>query len=150
VSPLNASQSGSGQPAAGSGDRSREAGQAPFGWQWWNDPTVKSELKLSDDKARLIEGIFQKRQTEAKAWWDQLQKEQDRLTRMTRERMTDEATYALQVSKVEALASRLREGRTVMLYRIYLELQPEQFRKLQDMMDRRRTNGRGRGPDVGR
>jgi len=107
-------------------------------------------LKLSDEKARVIEDIFQRRQTEAKAWWDQLQREQDRLTRMTRERVTDEATYALQVSKVEALAARLREGRTVMLYRIFLELQPDQFKKLQDMMEQRRNNGRGRGPEPGR
>ncbi|MCC7007631.1 MAG: hypothetical protein IT184_02335 [Acidobacteria bacterium] len=131
-------------------DRSRDLGQAPFGWQWWNDPNVKSDLKLSDEKARVIEGIFQKRQAEAKAWWEQLQREQDRLTRMTRERVADEATYALQVSKVETLAARLREGRTLMLYRIYLELQPEQFKKLQDLMDRRRDGGRGRGADPGR
>lgn len=151
---------GAGRQAAGSnqqapggarGDRPRESGSAPFGWQWWNDPDVRRDLKLSDEKSRVIEGIFQKRQGEAKAWWDQLQREQDRLTRMTRERLADEGTYALQVSKVEALAARLREGRTVMLYRIYLELQPDQFKKLQDIMDRwRANNGRGRGPEPGR
>lgn len=143
--PQAAAAAPQGGSASGPAD-SRRGEEAPFPRQWWNDADVRRALKLSDEKARVIEGIFQKRQAEAKAWWEQLQREQDRLTRMTRERVADEATYGLQVSKVEALAARLREGRTLMLYRIYLELQPEQFKKLQDMMERRSAPGRGPAP----
>ena len=86
-----------------------------------------------------------------KPWVDQLQKEQDRLNRMTQERLADVPTFTLQVSKLEALRSRLQESRTVMLYRIFLELQPDQFKKFQDIMDRRRrSDGRGRGSEAGR
>ena len=52
-------------------------------------------------------------------------------TRLTRERLVDESTYSLQVARVEALRRRLNESRTVMLYRIYQELTPEQYKKLQ-------------------
>jgi Spy/CpxP family protein refolding chaperone len=116
-------------------------------WDWWSDPAVKKDLKLTEDQARKIRDIFEKRETEVKPLWDMLNREGDRLDRMTRERVTDESTYAVQVSKVQHLFARVRESRTVMIYRMYRELQPEQYKKLQEIMDRRRAmDGRGTGP----
>ena len=115
-------------------------------WSWWSDPAVKKDLKLTEDQARKIRDIFEKREIEVKPLSDMLSREGDRLDRMTRERVADESTYALQVSKVQHLFARLRESRTVMIYRMYRELQPEQYKKLQEIMDRRRAmDGRG-GP----
>jgi Spy/CpxP family protein refolding chaperone len=66
---------------------------------------------------------------------------------MTRAATVDEATYALQVQEVQSLGARLGESRTMMLYRIYRELQPEQYKKLQEIFARRaaqHTGGNGR------
>lgn len=123
--------------------------QAPPGAppDWWSDPTIKKELKLTEEQSQRIQDIFEKRETELKPLWDVLNREGDRLDRMTRERVADDATYAVQVSKVQHLWSRVRESRTVMLYRMSRELQPEQYKKLQEIMDRRRAaDGRGAGP----
>jgi Spy/CpxP family protein refolding chaperone len=117
-------------------------------WDWWSDPAVKKDLKLTEDQIRKIRDIFEKREVEVKPLGDMLNREADRLDRMTRERVADESTYAVQVSKVQHLFARLRESRTVMIYRMYRELQPEQYKKLQEIMDRRRAamDGRGSGP----
>ena len=117
------------------------------GWDWWLDPAVKKDLKLTDEQAGHIRDIFEKRETEVKPVWDQLNREGERLEKMTRERVADEATYAVQVSKVQHLFAEVRKSRTVMIYRMFRELQPEQYKKLQEIMERRRpSDGRGAGP----
>ena len=116
-------------------------------WDWWDEPAVKKDLKLTDEQVRKIREIFEKREAEVKPVWDQLNREGDRLDKMTRERVADEATYAVQVSKVHHLFADVRKSRTMMLYRMYRELQPEQYKKLQEIMERRRsTDGRSSGP----
>jgi Spy/CpxP family protein refolding chaperone len=137
----------------GGGSGRSPAGSPPAGgtfgpsWDWWADPAVKKDLKLSDEQASRIRDIFEKREAEVKPVWDQLTREGDRLDKMTRERVADEATYAVQVGKVHHLFAEVRKSRTVMMYRMYRELQPEQYRKLQDIMERRRAmDGRGSGP----
>jgi Spy/CpxP family protein refolding chaperone len=117
------------------------------GWDWWFDPAVKKDLKLTDEQAGRIRDIFEKREVEVKPVWDQLNREGERLEKMTRERVADDATYAVQVSKVQFLFAEVRKSRTVMIYRMFRELQPEQYKKLQDIMERRRpSDGRGPGP----
>jgi Spy/CpxP family protein refolding chaperone len=116
-------------------------------WDWWDDPAVKKDLKLTDEQARRIRDIFEKREAEVKPVWDQLNREGDRLDKMTRERVADDATYAVQVSKVHHLFAEVRKSRSMMIYRMFRELQPEQHKKLQEIMERRRsTDGRGSGP----
>ena len=113
-------------------------------WEWWQDAEVRLGLKLTEEKARKIQGIFDKRYSQMKPFGDDFEKEYMKLEQMTRERVADEATYALQVSRVEGIGAKLRESRTVMLYAIYRELSPEQNRKLQEIRDQRRNrNGRG-------
>jgi Spy/CpxP family protein refolding chaperone len=63
---------------------------------------------------------------------------------MTRDRTVDEVTYSLQVGRVWDLRRRLGESRTIMLYRIYQELTPEQHKKLHALRERYR-GGRGGG-----
>jgi len=116
------------------------------GFDWWSDPAVKKDLKLTEEQTKRFRDIFEKREVEVKPLSDMLNREGDRLDRMTRERVADESTYAVQVGKVQHLWARVRESRVVMIYRMYRELQPEQYKKLQEIMDRRRAmDGRG-GP----
>ena len=114
---------------------------------WWRDTVVKKELGLSDEKSRRIERIYQDRVRAEQPFADEYYKERDVLNQMTEERKASLAVYSLQVSKVLALETKLRETRTVMLYRMFLELTPEQNAKLKALQAQQRERGRGgRGP----
>jgi Spy/CpxP family protein refolding chaperone len=118
-------------------------------WDWWNDPTRK-QIGLSDEKGKKLQGIFERRAAEIQPWVDKLNRERDRLYRLTDQRVADETTYAMQVANVEFLWAKIRESRTIMLYRMFRELTPEQYRKLQEISDQRMADMRRRGAGSGR
>ena len=64
---------------------------------------------------------------------------------MAAERTVTVEQFALQVSRIESLRTKLLESRAVMLYRMSKELTPEQYKKMQDYRERRQSRGRG-GP----
>jgi Spy/CpxP family protein refolding chaperone len=134
------------------GDRKNRPGQisATAEWEWWNDPDIRRELRLSDETAANLQAIFQRRVSEIQPLVNSLNHESDRLNQMTNARVADEVTYGLQVARVEWLASRFRETRTIMLYRMFRELQPEQYRKLQQIIEQRMAQRRARGAGPGR
>jgi Spy/CpxP family protein refolding chaperone len=139
-------------PSSSSSSRSPQDNR-PVGvrWEWWKDPEVKKAIQLSDAKTQKIDNVYTRFEVDIKPVVDKIVVEQDKLNQMTKERVADEAAYALQVSQVESLWARWRESRTVMLYRMYLQLQPDQYKKLLEILDRRFSgDGRGRGPGPGR
>jgi Spy/CpxP family protein refolding chaperone len=105
--------------------------------QWWTDPAVQKEIGLSPEKSKRIDEIYKRRANELAPIAEEWSRQLAELDKMTRARTVDETTYGLQVMRVEALRSRLSESRTMLLYRMYRELQPEQHRKLQEIIDRR-------------
>jgi Spy/CpxP family protein refolding chaperone len=115
-------------------------------WEWWKDDAVKRELGLTDKVSADIDSFYQRRLREVTPFVDEWRKQSDQLNQMTQERKVDESTFAVQVARVEALSSRLRESRAVMLYHIYLKLTPEQFSKLPDIRMRHFQRGRGGSP----
>lgn len=135
-------------PGAGApGQGSRQGFSA--GWKWWNDEAVKKEIGLTDDKAKKIDEFVQDRERQLKPLADDYQKERDELDRMTSERLADDSTYGLKVWRVESMRAKLNESRIVLLYRIYKQLSPEQYKKLNEVLDRARTNMMGRGRSEG-
>ena len=114
-------------------------------WEWWNDAEVQREIGLAPDKIKRIDDFYQRRNKELEPIVQEFLKQSSELDQMTRAAVTDQATYTLQVLRVEALLSHLRQSRTIMLYRMYLQLKPDQYKKLQDIFARHRF-GRGRGP----
>lgn len=150
--PVGAGVQGAGvQPAAqvpaGQGGGPPRSGPPPArpgsGWgEWWKDELIIKELQLSPQKVRRIDAIFQDRNKRMSGVVDELPIEQAKLEQLARERTVDEATYALQVARVTFLRSQRDQSRQVMLYRLSLELTPEQHKKLLEIRDR---GGRGRG-----
>jgi Spy/CpxP family protein refolding chaperone len=114
------------------------------GWEWWKDEQVKKDLALTPTQARSITRLYEDRARQMKTHSDEFQKQLEELDRMTRERSVDVATYSIQVTRVEALRTELSKTRTVMLYSIYRMLTPEQYQKLRQIRDQRRS-GRGGG-----
>ena len=119
------------------------------GFEWWKDDEVKREIKLTDEKANRIESMYAKLEKDRTPLLKELEHEWARLDRMTKERTADETAYMVQVRKFESLAASWREMRTVLMYQMYKELKPEQYSKLQEIVERRfggPSDGRGRGP----
>jgi Spy/CpxP family protein refolding chaperone len=113
-------------------------------WEWWNDPEVQATLGLSADTVRRIDDLYKRRNAELRPVVHEYLRERDALDRMTRERVADDATYQVQVMRFEQARARLSESRTVMLYRMYRELTPEQHNKLQEIFDQRFGRGGNR------
>jgi Spy/CpxP family protein refolding chaperone len=116
-------------------------------WEWWNDADVQKQLGLAPDKVHRIDGFYEKRIKDTKSVIEEFVHQLSDLDAMARAATVDETTFSIQVRRVESLRSLLNESRTMMLYRIYRELQPDQYKKLQEIIQRRanRNNGRGRG-----
>ena len=124
----------------------RGAGPSTLGWKWWSDVDVQKELGLSPEKVRNIDDYFNRRDADLRPVMHEFVRQSEELDKMTRAAVVDESTYLLQVMRVESTRQRLNESRTVMLYRMYRQLTPDQHRKLQDLLDRRfNRGGRGRG-----
>ena len=112
-------------------------------WEWWKDDEVKRDLGLSDKVAADIDTYYQQRLRQMMPFAEGFNHELDTLNQMSSERKVDDWTYAVQVAKVEAFSSKLRESRTIMLYHIARKLTPEQVTKLEAARDRHFQRGRG-------
>lgn len=129
----------------------RGGGSGPPGplweWEWWKDAEVQKELGLADAKVKNITRIFDERVKRSQALAEKFEKERTELNRLTEERKVSVEDYRIQVTQVEALRVELNKERTVMVYRISLQLTPEQIQKLSEIRERRRAmrGGRGRG-----
>ena len=142
------SQTGPAQAGRGGNDPRQGPPRQPFGisFEWWNDEAIKKDVGLTEEKVKKINDIYQDRMRQMKPSADEWMKQLDLLDRMTAERMADDATYSIQVNRVESLGMRLRESRTLMLYRMYKQLQPDQYQRLRAALERMfDRNGRGRG-----
>jgi Spy/CpxP family protein refolding chaperone len=143
ATPTTQAQGGAGLPGTGSVAGRGGTPNRPSGWEWWNDTGVQRALVLSPEKVRRIHEIFTRRSEDLKPISDEFMRAFTELDKMTRARVVDEATYQLQVVRVEALRAELNKSRTVMLYRLTKELTPEQFKKLEDLRAQR-FEARGR------
>lgn len=130
----------------GGGRSTAAAPGIPRDWNWWKDEAVKQELGLTDEKAALIEQIYQARVSRMRPYADEFVRESRVFDQMTRERVAAAAAYEIQASKLEFLRAQLNTSRWVMLYRIYRELEPEQYQKLLEIRDQRFSRGRGGPP----
>jgi hypothetical protein len=118
------------------------------GWDWWNDVDVKKEVGLRAEQATRIDRIYSGRVKDADPYAQEYQKEYAALNKMFADRVVDDATLGLQLTKVYTLRSKLSESRQLMLYHIAKVLDPDQYAKLLAIFDRRvkefEAHGRGR------
>jgi hypothetical protein len=133
---------------AGRGDGQRRGGGPSRSQNWWEDANFRKELGLSDATAKRIANIYESRERDVMPYLDELTKEGAVLEKMAKERTVPGFTFATQAAKVWALRTKLDETRPVMIYRMSLELTPEQLQKL-DQRNRSRRPGGG-GSDGGR
>ena len=109
----------------------------PPGFDWWNDAAIQKEIGLTPVQVRNIDRIYRSRSSTLQPTIERYTRELKVLDDMTRAATADESTYRLQALQVESLRSEISLSRTVMLYRFFKELQPEQHTKLRDIFEKR-------------
>jgi Spy/CpxP family protein refolding chaperone len=95
-------------------------------WKWWKAPQVQRDLGLAADQVTRIDQVFTETWPalhRAKADLDTVEQE---FSALIASADADEARVARQIDRVEAARSDLGRTRSLMLYRMYRVLTPDQ------------------------
>lgn len=116
--------------------------------KWWLSDKVKAEVGLTDQQSRELEAIFQAVLPDLKAQKQELDRAELELSTLLAEGVAEEAQVAQAVDRAEARRAVLNKSRTLMLFRMYRVLSPEQRVKLQTFHERtaRARHGRSGEP----
>jgi Spy/CpxP family protein refolding chaperone len=111
------------------------AGSERHKW-WWADD-VRTEVGLTSQQSQEIDGIFESVRPRLKAGWDELDRLEQEVSRLMTEGATDESQISAAIDRVETARASLNKTRTLMLFRMYRVLSPDQRVKLRAVHDRR-------------
>jgi Spy/CpxP family protein refolding chaperone len=113
---------------------------------WWKDANQKAELRLSEDQATRVETIYQEWRPRLDASFRELRKRESQLDTLIRGNDTSEAEIIRQLEQVKQARGEMNQNWTLMLYRMYRVLAPDQRARLEEI---RKRNERSRGPSRG-
>jgi Spy/CpxP family protein refolding chaperone len=120
---------------------------AAQGFKWWNNEQFRKELVLTEEQTVKLEAIFQATLPTLRAQNNDLEKLDNKLSKLIAAGLAEEQKVAEQVDKVEAARSALSKTRTLMMYKMRRLLTEDQNLKLKAMHEKweRERRGRGRG-----
>ena len=110
---------------------------------WWKDEREKAELRLADDQATRVDAVFQEWWPKLRASYEELNKREGQLDALIKRKETSETDVIRQLQQVKEARGEVNMNRTLMLYRMYRILSPEQLVTLEDI---RKRHERSRGP----
>jgi Spy/CpxP family protein refolding chaperone len=140
-----------GHPPAGRPERGMAS--APGGQEqqpapsrkWWQNPRA-AELGLTAEQSKRIEEIFQATLPTLKTCNSELEKREARLRAMVSGSDVTEADVSRLIDQVEASRSEMSKARTLMIFRMYRLLTPEQRERVKAMYEQS-DRDRRRGPE---
>jgi hypothetical protein len=158
--PQNPSGRGGGQRGPFPGDRGPGPNPNPspvsVAWKWWEDVDVKKDLSLRADQSSRIDRYYSARVKEIDPVAQEYLKETELLDKMLAERVVEDSTLSLEMTKYYALRTEVNKSRYLMLYHIAKVLDVDQYAKLRAIFDKRlkeadahrggRTGGEGPMP----
>jgi Spy/CpxP family protein refolding chaperone len=112
--------------------------------KWWASERSKNEIGLSPQQSQELEAIFQSVLPQLRAAKTELDRLEQRVSQLLAEGTADEATFAQALERVEAARGTLNKTRTLMLFRMYKILSPDQRVKLRAIHERVETERRQR------
>jgi Spy/CpxP family protein refolding chaperone len=107
---------------------SLSAGALKF--KWWQAERFVRELALTTDQQTRLEGIFKSSWPSLEACKGDLDRLDSELSKLIADGTTPEPQVIQQIDRVEASRSALGRARSLMLYRMYRVLTPDQRVKL--------------------
>jgi Spy/CpxP family protein refolding chaperone len=110
--------------------------------KWWQSENVKAEILLTPEQSQALEGIFQATLPRLRAEKEELDRQEQLLSRLVREAAVDETQVIELMDNVEAARARVSKTRTLMLYRMYRTLTPAQREKLKLVHERQKKDRR--------
>jgi len=116
-----------------------EAGEQSHGKpsKWWVSEEGRREFGLSEAQSRDLEAVFQSVMPALKAHKIDVDRYQKELSALLGDVKARESDVGLAVDRLEAAQSALSKTRTLMLFRMYRLLTPEQRAKVQAHYDQR-------------
>lgn len=109
--------------------------------KWWTGPTAK-ELGLTDEQSAKIDAIFETSMPRIRMANQDFQSAQKELNKLVAGDKTTETDVVRQLVQTQAARSEMDRQYTLMLFRFYRELSPEQRLKVRAMFDRREQERR--------
>jgi Spy/CpxP family protein refolding chaperone len=94
---------------------------------------------------KRIDALYAKRARDLEPLEVEFEKQRTELNRLMGDRAAGPAAIELQVARMEVPRAKMNESYFSMLYRMYLVLDVEQYKKLQLIFERQRDRGRGGG-----
>jgi Spy/CpxP family protein refolding chaperone len=113
-------------------------------YKWWLSEDGKKEFGISEQQSRELEALFQQILPTLKANKSELDKQEKALDRLLADGGSSETAVAQAIDRAEAARSALSRTRTLMLFRMYRLLTPEQRAKVQAYYERKAQEADGR------
>ncbi len=133
---------GSNTPSSSQGTSDQQDKNRPY--KWWLSPEGKKEFGISEQQSKELEAQFQQMLPTLRANKSELDKQEKTLNQLLSNADSSEPTVAQAIDRVEAARSALSRTRTLMLYRMYRLLTPEQRAKVQAYYERKAQEADGR------
>lgn len=112
--------------------------------KWWTGPQAK-ELGLTNDQSARIDKIFETSAPRIHIAWQDAENSRKELNQLIAGEKTTETDVVRKLNQAQAARSEADRQFTLMLFRFYQELSPEQRKKVQAMFDREQRRGGRRG-----
>lgn len=109
----------------------------PRSHKWWSSDEGRAEIGLTDVQSKRLEAIFQRFLPALKSNKDDVDKYQREVSKLLAEAREDEDVVLHAIDRLESAQSALSRTRTLMLYRMYKLLTPEQREKVNRYNERR-------------
>ena len=115
---------------------------------WWSDPQLRQQLAITDSQSKQVEEIWQKSLPDLRKLWHQLNALEEQASKMILEG-APEAAVTAQIEQTESTRAQANKARTLLIYRMYKVLTPDQRAKVTAIappLYERRDGRRGGGP----
>ena len=113
--------------------------------QWWQSDEVTAWLDLSEEQVADLDRIYRDALPKMHESYHRLNAEERTLSHLIANMRVEEIDITRQIDRVEAARSELSKTRTLMVFRMYRVLDPEQRTALNEWMDLKPDNeGSGR------
>jgi periplasmic protein CpxP/Spy len=115
--------------------------------QFWNNPRIVAELKLTDDQRKVMDGIMQEHRLKLVDLQANLKKSELEMQPLMKADTPDQTVILAQIDRVAQARADLEKANARFLLALRAKLTPDQWKQLRTMhenrMDRWRDGGRG-------
>jgi Spy/CpxP family protein refolding chaperone len=109
--------------------------------KWWHTDVYRRELGLTAEQVTRIDQIFHESKPALRAAKDELDRLEKELSQLIAEGTAEESKIVQKIERVEASRNQLGRTRSLMLYRMYRALDPDQRARLKALHDAKDRHG---------